>query len=46
MPLDEGIGLMADWARRHGPRQTPAFSGVELWKNFPEAWRDAVSEGR
>jgi UDP-glucose 4-epimerase len=46
VPLDEGIRRMADWARRHGPRQTPPFSGVELWKNFPEAWREAVDEGR
>jgi len=44
--LEEGIGRMVDWAKQHGPRQTPPFSGVELWTNFPEAWRDAVDDSR
>jgi UDP-glucose 4-epimerase len=46
VPLAEGIERMAEWAKEHGPRQTPPFSGVELWKNFPEGWRGAVDEAR
>lgn len=44
VPLGDGIRRMAEWARREGPRRTPDFRGVEVWKNFPAAWRDAVSD--
>ena len=40
--LEIGIGRMADWAKRKGPRRTPEFEGVELWKNFPAGWESAV----
>jgi UDP-glucose 4-epimerase len=42
VPLEVGVGRMADWAKAHGPRKTPEFDGVELWKNFPPAWESAV----
>jgi UDP-glucose 4-epimerase len=40
--LEIGIGRMADWARAKGPRSTPEFEGVEVWKNFPAGWESAV----
>ncbi|MFP3948410.1 MAG: NAD-dependent epimerase/dehydratase family protein [Longimicrobiales bacterium] len=42
IPLDEGIARMAEWARSVGPRRTPEFHGVEVWKDFPEGWRTEV----
>jgi UDP-glucose 4-epimerase len=40
--LEVGIGRMATWAKAKGPRKTPEFEGVELWKNFPAGWESAV----
>jgi UDP-glucose 4-epimerase len=40
--LEVGIGRMAEWAKAKGPRTTPEFDGVELWKNFPAGWESAV----
>jgi UDP-glucose 4-epimerase len=40
--LEIGIGRMAGWAQAKGPRTTPEFEGVELWKNFPAGWESAV----
>lgn len=45
IPLEEGIVRMAKWARRVGPRRTPDFENVEVWKNFPEGWKAAVTGG-
>ena len=41
-PLEEGIARMAAWARAKGPRPSRAFAGVEVAKNLPPAWREAV----
>ena len=40
--LEIGIGKMAAWAKEKGPRRTPEFEGVEVWKNFPAGWESAV----
>jgi UDP-glucose 4-epimerase len=40
--LEIGIGRMAEWAKAKGPRRTPEFEGVEVWKNFPAGWESAV----
>src|SRR6266576_3342683 len=40
--LEIGIGKMAAWAKEKGPRRTPEFEGVEVWKNFPAGWETAV----
>jgi UDP-glucose 4-epimerase len=38
--LAEGIGLMAEWAKAHGPRLAVEFQGaIELPINLPPAWR-------
>ncbi len=36
--LDEGLGAMAAWVRRHGARTSKQFEGIEIAKNFPQAW--------
>ena len=43
VPLRDGITRMAEWARKEGPRRSPEFVGVEIWKQFPEGWRSAVA---
>ncbi|MCH8984106.1 MAG: NAD-dependent epimerase/dehydratase family protein [Acidobacteria bacterium] len=44
IPLEVGIGRMAEWAKDVGPRSTAEFENVEVWKNFPAGWESAVSE--
>lgn len=39
--LPEGVRRMCEWARRHGPRVTPPFAGIEIEKNLPPSWRPA-----
>jgi UDP-glucose 4-epimerase len=36
--LDEGLSRMASWVRRHGARRSRSFEGIEVTKNFPQAW--------
>lgn len=38
MPLETGIGLMAQWANKAGPRKSKSFDGIEVAKNMPPAW--------
>ena len=38
VPLDEGIGKMAKWARKIGPREGETFSGIEIRQNMPQSW--------
>jgi UDP-glucose 4-epimerase len=40
--LEVGIGRLSEWAKAKGPRRTPEFEGVEVWKNFPPGWESAV----
>ncbi|MEM7791071.1 MAG: NAD-dependent epimerase/dehydratase family protein [Verrucomicrobiota bacterium] len=37
--LEEGITRMAEWAKQHGPRETPNFTGIEVERNLPPSWR-------
>ena len=37
--LPDGVRRMCDWAREHGPRATPTFTGIEIEKNLPPSWR-------
>jgi UDP-glucose 4-epimerase len=37
--LVDGLARTAEWVRRHGARSTVAFSGIEIERNLPEAWR-------
>jgi UDP-glucose 4-epimerase len=36
--LDEGLQRMAAWVKQHGARASQKFSGLEVTKNFPQAW--------
>jgi len=38
VPLEAGIAGMAAWAKRHGPRRSKPFSGIEVMKNLPASW--------
>lgn len=40
--LEVGIGRMAEWARRVGPRSSKQFSGIEVTRDLPASWE--VSE--
>jgi UDP-glucose 4-epimerase len=36
--LEEGLGRMAEWVRRHGARASKEFENIEVARNFPRAW--------
>ncbi len=38
--LQDGLRIMAQWVRRHGARETPRFSAIEVMKNLPSVWRE------
>jgi UDP-glucose 4-epimerase len=38
VPLEEGIGQMAAWAKKVGARQGKPFEGIEIRKNLPLSW--------
>ncbi len=42
--LEVGVGRMAEWAQRVGPRPTQKFKGVEIEKDLPEIWADAMED--
>ena len=41
VPLEQGIGRMAEWARRHGARQSRKFDHIEVRRNLPPSWAEA-----
>lgn len=36
--FEEGVGKMAEWAKKTGSRQGKAFEGIEVRKNMPPSW--------
>ncbi len=38
VPLRDGIGRMAEWARRAGSRATREFAQIEIPRGLPEGW--------
>ncbi|MGH7977765.1 MAG: NAD-dependent epimerase/dehydratase family protein [Limisphaerales bacterium] len=38
VPLEEGVGKMAAWAKQAGARQGKPFQGIEIRKNLPASW--------
>jgi UDP-glucose 4-epimerase len=36
--LEEGLGQMAAWIKKHGARSSQKFKDIEVTKNFPQAW--------
>ncbi|MBN1888227.1 MAG: NAD-dependent epimerase/dehydratase family protein [Thermoflexales bacterium] len=39
VPLEEGLGRMATWARQVGARQSRPFDAIEIPKNLPPSWQ-------
>ena len=37
--LEQGVGRMAEWAKRAGARKTSSFAAVEVEKNMPPSWK-------
>ncbi|MFN2508584.1 MAG: NAD-dependent epimerase/dehydratase family protein [Chthoniobacterales bacterium] len=37
-PLREGLGRMAAWAKKHGPRSSSTFRNIEVSRNLPAIW--------
>ena len=37
--LQDGLRMMAAWAKAHGPRTTPPFREIEIRKNLPPSWQ-------
>ncbi len=37
--LAEGVALMAEWAKKHGPRESTRFGEIEIERNLPPSWR-------
>ena len=40
--LEEGISAMAEWVKAHGARESSVFEGIEIMKNLPPSWAEAV----
>jgi UDP-glucose 4-epimerase len=40
--LEKGICAMADWVRKRGARESSVFENIEIAKNMPASWADAV----
>jgi UDP-glucose 4-epimerase len=38
--LDEGLAQMVRWVKDVGPRASAPYSGIEVAKNLPAAWRE------
>lgn len=39
LSLEEGVDRMAQWAKKHGPRATKPFTGIEVERNLPASWQ-------
>ena len=37
--LENGIHLMADWAKKTGPQKTPRFDNIEIEDKLPPIWK-------
>jgi UDP-glucose 4-epimerase len=42
VPLRRGVQEMAEWAKKMGPREGESFSGIEVEKNLPKAWKERL----
>ena len=45
-PLELGVEKMAKWARQVGARASSIFGSIEVDKNLPESWRQAMSQNK
>jgi len=42
--IRDGIARMASWVKRHGARESTIFAGVEIKRNMPKSWADAMKK--
>jgi UDP-glucose 4-epimerase len=42
LPLEQGIEKMAKWAKTHGARESNVFDNIEVVKNLPPSWLQAI----
>ncbi|GJL52835.1 NAD-dependent epimerase/dehydratase family protein [Candidatus Nitrospira salsa] len=42
--LDDGVLRMAAWAKKVGAKRGKTFEGVEILKNMPKSWQEALTE--
>ena len=42
--LEEGIGLMAEWVKAYGTRESSIFENIEIMKNLPPSWAAVVKK--
>jgi len=43
-PLELGIGAMAEWAKKVGPRRSMAFEEIEVTRGLPPSWEEGVHQ--
>lgn len=46
IPLEEGLGRMADWVRKTGARMGKPFEDIEIEKNLPPSWKALITGDR
>ena len=44
VPLEEGLGRMAEWARETGARDPIRFESVEVLRNMPPSWTVGLTQ--
>ncbi len=42
--LEQGIQKMAEWAKAVGPRKSKGYDNIEIMKNMPPSWLQALKE--
>ena len=42
--LEEGISNMVKWAKTIGPRKSKLFGEIEVYKNMPKSWLEAIEK--
>lgn len=42
VPLEEGIPRMVEWAKKLGYRKSTKFRNIEIQKNLPPSWQEAI----
>ncbi|HXP82297.1 MAG TPA: NAD-dependent epimerase/dehydratase family protein [Verrucomicrobiae bacterium] len=42
-PLREGVRAMAEWVRHHGARESSTFDRIEIERNMPPSWSQAMA---
>jgi UDP-glucose 4-epimerase len=42
MALEDGISRMANWVHAHGSRTSPVFKNIEIARNLPPSWAQAI----